>query len=91
MTAIVRGDDITSHSPHCTLSPFPLDPTISSLTSLPAARFRAKKKTHIENVERNIRELESAHRDLEVEVNDLRKENGLLKEMVQLKYGGRAI
>lgn len=39
-------------------------------------------------MERNIRDLENQHRDLEIEVNDLRKENGLLKEMVQLKYGG---
>lgn len=54
----------------------------------PAARFRAKKKAHVENVERNIRALEAQHSELEVEVADLRKENGLLKDMVQLKYGG---
>ncbi|WOO78808.1 uncharacterized protein LOC62_02G002346 [Vanrija pseudolonga] len=57
--------------------------------STPAARFRAKKKQHVETVERSIRDLEQQHRELEIEVNDLRKENGLLKEMVQLKYGAR--
>lgn len=52
-----------------------------------AARFRAKKKLFIETVERNIRDLETQQSELQVEVNDLKKENGLLKEMVQLKYG----
>ncbi|GMK54436.1 hypothetical protein CspeluHIS016_0110220 [Cutaneotrichosporon spelunceum] len=56
--------------------------------TLASARFRAKKKAHVENVERNIRALEAQHSELEVQVADLRKENGLLKEMVQLKYGG---
>ncbi|KAL1409843.1 hypothetical protein Q8F55_003842 [Vanrija albida] len=57
--------------------------------TLASARFRAKKKQHVETVERSIRDLEAQHRELEIEVNDLRKENGLLKEMVQLKYGAR--
>jgi hypothetical protein len=71
------------------IRPVPLVTRYPACTQLtPAARFRAKKKAHVENVERNIRALEAQHSELEVQVADLRKENGLLKEMVQLKYGG---
>ncbi|BEI87424.1 uncharacterized protein CcaverHIS019_0101420 [Cutaneotrichosporon cavernicola] len=72
------------------LTPAGLDDTEDKRVrnTLASARFRAKKKAHVENVERNIRALEAQHSELEVQVADLRKENGLLKEMVQLKYGG---
>ncbi|KAL7422327.1 hypothetical protein Q5752_002973 [Cryptotrichosporon argae] len=52
-----------------------------------SARFRAKKKQHVESVQRSIKELEQQHGELAREVDDLRRENGLLKDMVQLKYG----
>ncbi len=43
---------------------------------------------HVQIVQRNIQDLEKEHGELEKEVDDFRKENGFLKEMVSLKYGG---
>ena len=45
----------------------------------PAARFRAKRKAHINDVERQITHLEGQSTILTKEVEDLRKENGFLK------------
>jgi hypothetical protein len=44
-----------------------------------AARFRAKRKAHINDVERQITQLESQSTTLAKQVADLRKENGFLK------------
>jgi hypothetical protein len=44
-----------------------------------AARFRAKRKAHINDVERQITQLESQSTTLSKQVADLRKENGFLK------------
>jgi hypothetical protein len=61
----------------------------AALTAVRSGALPCKEEQHVETVERSIRDLEAQHRELEIEVNDLRKENGLLKEMVQLKYGAR--
>lgn len=44
-----------------------------------AARFRAKRKAHINDVERQITQLEGQSTTLAKQVADLRKENGFLK------------
>ncbi|EJT47949.1 hypothetical protein A1Q1_03184 [Trichosporon asahii var. asahii CBS 2479] len=54
--------------------------------TLASARFRAKKKLQLEATERAIKSLEGQAAALEVEVGDLRKENGLLRDMVGMKY-----
>jgi hypothetical protein len=50
-----------------------------TFTEYPAARFRAKRKAHINDVERQITQLESQSTTLAKQVADLRKENGFLK------------
>jgi hypothetical protein len=50
----------------------------------PAARFRAKRKAHINDVERQITQLESQSTTLAKQVADLRKENGFLKVCLSL-------
>jgi hypothetical protein len=50
-----------------------------TLAEYPAARFRAKRKAHINDVERQITQLESQSTTLAKQVADLRKENGFLK------------
>jgi len=55
--------------------------------TLASAKFRAKKKAHLEDVQQTIARLEGRHTRLQREVQDLKKENGFLKEIVQLKYG----
>jgi hypothetical protein len=49
------------------------------------ARFRAKKKQQVLNLERNISEMTSRVDELEREAGDLRRENGWLKEIVMLR------
>jgi chaperonin cofactor prefoldin len=51
-----------------------------------AARFRAKRKAHINNVERQITHLESQSTTLTKQVEDLRKENGFLKVSLASTY-----
>ncbi|GFZ48183.1 hypothetical protein JCM24511_05931 [Saitozyma sp. JCM 24511] len=55
--------------------------------TLASAKFRAKKKQHIAGVQRTISDLETQHTELQKDVVSLRQENGLLREMVQIKYG----
>lgn len=50
-----------------------------TFAEFPAARFRAKRKAHINDVERQITQLESQSTTLAKQVADLRKENGFLK------------
>ncbi|KAI9633577.1 uncharacterized protein MKK02DRAFT_38234 [Dioszegia hungarica] len=52
-----------------------------------SAKFRAKKKAQVANVQRTITDLESQQASLEADVASLKRENGLLREMVQLKFG----
>jgi len=56
-----------------------------------SARFRVKKKQWTVNLERSITDLSGRVEELEREANELRRENGWLKEIVMLKskrFGG---
>jgi len=55
------------------------------MTSVPAARFRIKRKQKTINLERSVSDLSGRAEELEKEVADLRRENGWLKEIVMLK------
>jgi len=55
------------------------------MTSIPAARFRIKRKQKTINLERSVSDLSGRAEELEKEVTDLRRENGWLKEIIMLK------
>jgi hypothetical protein len=55
-----------------------------------AARFRAKKKNHTVNLTRTVSDLTSRVAELEVEANDLRREQTWLRSLVVARAQGRA-
>ena len=55
--------------------------------SFSVARFRVKKKVQTLNLERTVTDLSGRVDELEQEAEDLRRENGWLKEIVMLKTG----
>lgn len=61
------------------------DEQITIITECPIARFRIKKKQKTTNLERSVSDLSGRADELEREVQDLRRENGWLKEIVMLK------
>ncbi|KAK1923032.1 hypothetical protein DB88DRAFT_493527 [Papiliotrema laurentii] len=55
--------------------------------TLASAKFRAKRKKHMENISKRIEELEGEQTSLTRDVAELKQENKFLREMVELKYG----
>ncbi|CAD6574103.1 MAG: hypothetical protein TREMPRED_001009 [Tremellales sp. Tagirdzhanova-0007] len=58
-----------------------------SRNTLASAKFRARRKQHVNKLQSQITDLEGTQGELTREVSELKSENEFLREMMQLKYG----